>query len=90
MKKLTIAAATISCCLFSTPAFANSAIRAANKFCDNLVEMNQLLGESVAPGSAGAQLFINYAGNDFNGFSYADLYGMSKAIGTNPSCNRVT
>ena len=89
MKKLAIAAAAISCCLFSAPASANKAVRAANNFCDNLVEMNKTLGMSVAPGSTGAQMFIAYAGNDFNGFSYADLYRMSKTIGTSSSCNRV-
>ena len=88
--KATIAAAAVTvCCLGNeTPANANNAVRSANKFCSSLVELNQTLGMSVAPGTTGAQMFIAYAGNNFNGFSYAELYRMSKQIGTSPDCRR--
>ena len=89
--KATIATAAVTvCCMGNAmPANANKAVRSANKFCSSLVEMNRTLGMSVAPGSTGAQMFIAYAGNDFNGFSYADLYRMSKQLGTSPDCRRV-
>ena len=89
--KATIAtAAVVTCCLGNEmPANANSAVRSANKFCSSLVEMNRTLGMSVAPGSTGAQMFIAYAGNNFNGFTYAELYRISKKIGTSSDCYRV-
>ena len=90
MKKLAIAAAAISCCIVNAmPAKAN-VIANANKFCSSVVNLNNVLKTSAAPGSSGAKAFLAYVGhNNFNGYTYRDLYNISKKIGTSSDCRRM-
>ena len=94
MKKLVIAAATISCCIANAvPAKANilsKTIANANKFCSSVVHLNNTLKQSAAPGSSGAKAFLAYVGhNNFNGFTYSELYNVSKKLGTSSDCRRM-
>ena len=70
------------------PAKAN-VISQANRFCSEIVSLNNTLGGSVAPGTSGAELFISFAGNDFNGFTYSQLYNLAKTLGTSSDCRRM-
>ena len=86
--KATIAtAAVITCCLGNDyPAKANQ-VSQANRFCKAVAGMNKEMNQSVAPGSAAAQVLIAYnGGDDFSGYTYGQLYRLAKRIGTSRDC----